>query len=110
MRIMPAVLHAPWCDPARHGDAGDRDQHCRSTVWEYETLASAPLDRDAITISVERYAVRDQADADTWTEQTPTIYIETARHGVDLLPHEAVLVAQRILAAHAIADGTAVSW
>lgn len=105
-----AHLCTPWCDPARHSDAGQQDQRCRSRMWTYETMASTPLDRDTISISVERYASRRDGDT-TWAEDPATVLVDVGRRGtVDLHPSEVLTVVQRLLSAHAIADGTAVSW
>lgn len=113
MRTVPDILHTLWCDPAQHDDCGitsHTDQWCRSSVWTYETCSSTPNDRDAISISIERYASRPGA-VGPWQETPARIYMEVAReNGVDLLPHELNIVMQRMLQAQAVANGTAVTW
>lgn len=108
MRIMPAVLHAPWCDPGQHADHGDRDQWCSTSVWTYETVATTANDPDLISISVERYMVEEDG---AWSERPARVLIECPDDGFAvLLPHELNIVMQRMLQAQAVANGDAVAW
>lgn len=110
MHIIPEVLHTPWCDPACHHDAGDMDQFCHSAVWSYEALASKPADRQAVSVSVERYAVRPDG-AERWTEDPPRVCLEVTGDGFAvLLPDEVLVLVQRLLSACSVANGTAVAF
>jgi hypothetical protein len=102
---MPDVLHAPWCDPSRHVTTMWGDQHCRS-----EQIAVDPFDADGPHVSVERAAYRD-GDSEEWVEEQPTVLVEVERgNGVELRADDALALARTLLAAHAIATGTAVTW